>query len=153
MAKRASSPRAGKKKVLFLCTGNAARSQMAEAIARSEHGDVLDPVSAGSRPTGWVHPLAMRAMEELGVSMEGARSKSADDFEDEPFDLVVTVCDSAAQDCPTWPHAGKVLHWSVEDPSYGPDEPSTRYERFRETREELRGRIGELAASLRDPAG
>jgi arsenate reductase (thioredoxin) len=137
-----------KKKILFLCTGNAARSQMAEAIARSEHGDVFDPVSAGSRPTGWVHPLAIKAMEDLGVSMDAARSKSADEFAKTPFDLVVTVCDSAAKDCPSWPHAARVEHWSIEDPSYGPDDPSTRYDRFLETREDLRRRIGELAESV-----
>lgn len=126
---------------------------MAEAIARSEHGDLLDPVSAGSRPTGWVHSLAVKAMEELGVSMEGARSKSADEFRDERFDIVVTVCDSAAQDCPIWPNADKVLHWSIEDPSYGPDDPVTRYDRFKETRDDLRRRIGELVGSLRKEEG
>jgi arsenate reductase len=142
-----------RKKVLFLCTGNAARSQMAEAIARSEHGDVFDPVSAGSRPTGWVHPLAIKAMEDLGVPMEGVRSKSAEEFADTPFDLVVTVCDSAAQDCPIWPNAARVEHWSIEDPSFGPDDPSTRYDRFLETREDLRRRIGELAESVSKPSG
>jgi arsenate reductase len=148
MTSRAQPKKNEKKRVLFLCTGNAARSQMAEAIARSEHGDLLDPVSAGSRPTGWVHPLAVKAMEELGVSMEGARSKSADEFRDEPFDIVVTVCDSAAQDCPIWPNADKVLHWSIEDPSFGPDDPATRHDRFKETRDDLRQRIGELVSDL-----
>jgi arsenate reductase len=143
-----TDPPPRKKKVLFLCTGNAARSQMAEAIARSEHGHTIDPVSAGSRPTGWVHPLAIKAMEDLGVPMDGARSKSADEFRDTPFDVVVTVCDSAAQDCPMWPNAGRLVHWSIEDPSFGADDPSTRYDRFLETREELRRRIAELAASL-----
>jgi len=138
-----------KKRILFLCTGNAARSQMAEALARAEHGDVLDPVSAGSRPAGWVHPLAVRAMEEMGVPMEAARSKSAEEFRDTPFDIVVTVCDSAAQDCPIWPNAERIEHWSVEDPSWGPDESETRYAGFLETREELRGRIRGLAEELR----
>jgi arsenate reductase len=138
-----------KKRVLFLCTGNAARSQMAEALARADHGEVLDPVSAGSRPAGFVHPLAIRAIEALGVSMDGAHSKSALEFRNEPFDLVVTVCDSAAEDCPTWPGARRIEHWSIEDPSYGPDDPATRYGRFLATRDEIRHRIDELVASLR----
>jgi arsenate reductase len=140
-----------KKRVLFLCTGNAARSQMAEALARADHGEVLDPVSAGSRPAGFVHPLAIRAIEALGVSMDGAHSKSALEFRNEPFDLVVTVCDSAAEDCPTWPGARRIEHWSIEDPSYGPDDPATRYGRFLATRDEIRHRIDELVASLRRP--
>ena len=137
-----------KKRVLFLCTGNAARSQMAEALARADHGEVLDPVSAGSRPAGFVHPLAIRAIEELGLSMDGAHSKSADEFRNEDFDVVVTVCDSAAQDCPTWPGAKRIEHWSIEDPSYGPDDPATRYSRFLATRDEIRRRIDELASTL-----
>src|SRR5215212_2246429 len=126
-----------KKRILFLCTGNAARSQMAEAIARGFHGDVIDAVSAGSRPAGWVHPLAIRAMADLGVSMDDATSKSAEQFINEPFDVVVTVCDSAAKDCPNWPGAKRIEHWPIVDPSYGPDDPATRYDRFVATRDEL----------------
>ena len=137
------------KRVLFLCTGNAARSQMAEALAREFHGETIDPVSAGSRPAGFVHPLAVEAMNELGVSMDGARSKGAESFLGEPFDVVVTVCDSAAQDCPTWPGAARIEHWPIQDPSFGPDDPATRPERFRQTRDELRRRIDGLAAELR----
>jgi hypothetical protein len=74
-----------------------------------------------------------------------------EEFLDQSFDVVVTVCDSAAQDCPTWPGAKSIEHWSIEDPSYGPDDPATRFDRFLATRDELRGRIDELAASLREP--
>jgi arsenate reductase len=137
-----------KKRVLFLCTGNAARSQMAEALARADHGEILDPVSAGSRPAGFVHPLAIRAIEALGMSMDGARSKGAGQFRNEPFDLVVTVCDSAAEDCPTWPGAKRIEHWSIEDPSYGPDDPATRYDRFVATRDDIRRRIDDLVKTL-----
>ena len=140
-----------KKRILFLCTGNAARSQMAEALARADHGDVIDPVSAGSRPAGFVHPLAIQAIEELGIPMDGARSKGAAEFLDQKFDVVVTVCDSAAQDCPMWPGAKRIEHWPIVDPSYGPDDALTRPARFRETRDELRRRIDELVASL-DPS-
>ena len=137
-----------KKRVLFLCTGNAARSQMAEALAREFHGDVIDVVSAGSRPAGWVHPLAIRAMADLGVDIHDAQSKSAEQFINEPFDVVVTVCDSAAQDCPTWPGAKRIEHWPIVDPSYGPDDPNTRYDRFIATRDDLKKRIGDLVATL-----
>ncbi len=137
-----------KKRILFLCTGNAARSQMAEGLARAFHGDVLDVVSAGSRPAGWVHPLAIRALAEIGIDASEQYSKGADEFLDQPFDVVVTVCDHAAQDCPNWPGAKRIEHWPIEDPSWGPDDPATRYDRFVETRNELQKRIDELVATL-----
>ena len=139
-----------KKRVLFLCTGNAARSQMAEGLARAFHGDVMDVVSAGSRPTGWVHPLAIKAMAKIGIDIHDQYSKSADEFLDQPFDVVVTVCDSAAQDCPNWPGAKRIEHWPIVDPSYGPDDPATRPDRFAATRDELKKRIDALAESLKD---
>jgi arsenate reductase len=137
-----------KKRILFLCTGNAARSQMAEGLARAFHGDVLDVVSAGSRPAGWVHPLAIRAMAEIGVDISDQESKPAEPFLDQPFDVVVTVCDSAAKDCPRWPGAKRIEHWSIEDPSWGEDEESTRFQRFEETRDDLRQRIDDLVGTL-----
>ena len=137
-----------KKKILFLCTGNAARSQMAEGLARADHGDVLDVVSAGSRPAGWVHPLAIRALSEVGIDASEQTSKSADQFINAPFDVVVTVCDSAAEDCPVWPGAKRIEHWPIVDPSYGPDDPATRPDRFAATRDELARRIEELVATL-----
>jgi arsenate reductase len=133
-----------KKKVLFLCTGNAARSQMGEALARLDWGEIVEPVSAGSKPAGWVHPLAIAAMEELGADMSDARSKPADEFIGQEMDLVITLCDSAANDCPVWPGAKRLVHKPVEDPSFGDDDPATRYERFLERREEIRAIIAEL---------
>jgi arsenate reductase len=138
-----------RRRILFLCTGNAARSQMAEALARLDYGDVLDPVSAGSQPAGFVHPLAIHSIEELGPGMEKARSKSAEEFLEEPFDLVVTVCDSAAADCPTWPKARHLVHWSIEDPSFARGSEEERAEAFRATRDELRHRIDSLMEALR----
>jgi arsenate reductase len=138
-----------KKKILFLCTGNAARSQMSEALARIDYGDVLDPVSAGSRPAGFVHPLAIRAIEELGFSMAKARSKRADAFVEKPFDLVVTVCDSAAADCPVWPGAKHLVHWPIEDPSFVTGGEGVRWAAFRQTRDDLRRRIDALMEALR----
>ena len=134
--------------MLFLCTGNAARSQMAEALANAFHGDVMEAVSAGSRPAGWVHPLAVKAMADLGVDIHDAQSKGADQFINQPFDVVVTVCDSAAKDCPNWPGAKRIEHWPIVDPSYGPDDPATRYDRFIATRNELAQRIDKLAETL-----
>ncbi|HXG57402.1 MAG TPA: arsenate reductase ArsC [Thermoanaerobaculia bacterium] len=133
-----------KKRILFLCTGNAARSQMAEAIANAFHGDRVEAVSCGSRPAGWVHPLAIRAMAEKGVDIRDARSKGADEFLGQPFDVVVTVCDSAAQDCPAWPGAKRIEHWPIADPSFG------AFEGFLATREELERRIAELVETLGD---
>src|ERR1043166_1283708 len=105
-----------KRRLLFLCTGNIARSQMAEAIANAFHGDVIEAVSAGSRPGAGVHPSAVRGMLERGVDISGRASKGADGFAGEHFDVVVTVCDSAAADCPHWPNATRVEHWPIADP-------------------------------------
>lgn len=137
-----------KKRILFLCTGNAARSQMAEGLARAFHGDELEVFSAGSRPAGWVHPLAIRALAEIGIDASDQTSKSAAPFLAQEFDVVVTVCDSAAQDCPTWPNAKRIEHWPIVDPSYGPDDPATRPDRFVATRNELQRRIDELVKTL-----
>lgn len=88
-----------KRKVLFLCTGNSCRSQMAEALVNARLGDEWEAVSAGTKPAGYVHPKALAALQEIGIRHEG-RSKTADEFREVPFDLVVTVCDSAAEECP-----------------------------------------------------
>ena len=104
-------------KVLFICTANACRSQMAEALLRH-----LDPVrfqaySAGSHPTGYIHPIATATLAALGVSMSGQRSKSWHEFDHQPVDLVITVCGSAAgETCPVWPHAPLTVNWPFPDP-------------------------------------
>ena len=125
-----------------MCTGNAARSQMAEGLARAFHGEEIDVVSAGSRPAGFVHPNAIRALAEIGIDISSATSKSADEFTAEPFDVVVTVCDSAAEDCPSWPGAKRIEHWSIEDPSWD------GYAAFVTTRQDLERRIDALVKSL-----
>ena len=114
---------------------------MAEALANAFHSEEVEAVSAGSRPAGWVHPHAIRAMAEIGVDIHDARSKGADQFINDPFDIVVTVCDSAARDCPLWPGAKRIEHWPIEDPSYG------GYEDFVTTRDELAKRIDQLLLS------
>jgi len=105
-----------KRNVLFLCTGNSCRSQMAEAIVNSRLGDQWEAVSAGTKPAGFVHPKALAALAEIGILHEG-RSKLADEFRGVDFDLVVTVCDSAAEECPFWLGKGKRLHHSFPDPA------------------------------------
>ena len=108
------------KKVLFLCTGNACRSQMAEAIVNARLGDTWQAVSAGTRPAGYVHPKALAALAEIGIQHEG-RSKPADEFREVDFDLVVTVCDSAAEECPIWLGKGKKIHHGFFDPAMTDD--------------------------------
>lgn len=108
------------KKVLFLCTGNSCRSQMAEAIINARLGDTWQAVSAGTKPAGYVHLKALEALSEIGIQHEG-RSKLADEFKGVDFDLVVTVCDSAAVECPVWPGKGKRVHHSFPDPALTDD--------------------------------
>ena len=104
------------KEVLFLCTGNSCRSQMAEAIVNARLAGVWHAVSAGTKPTGFVHPKALAALSEIGIQHEG-RSKLVDEFRGEDFDLVITVCDSAAEECPIWVGKGKREHHSFPDPA------------------------------------
>ena len=108
------------KKVLVLCTGNSCRSQMAEAIINARMGAEWQAVSAGTKPAGYVHPKALTALAEIGIQHEG-RSKLADEFKGLDFDLVVTVCDSAAEECPVWLGKGKKVHHSFPDPALTDD--------------------------------
>jgi arsenate reductase len=105
-----------RQKVLFLCTGNSCRSQMAEAIVNARLSDRWQAVSAGTVPAGYVHPMAVAALEEIGISHTG-RSKSADEFRDVAFDRVVTVCDAAAEECPLWLGPGVRVHCGFPDPA------------------------------------
>ncbi len=104
-----------KRKVLFLCSGNSCRSQMAEAIVNARLGDRWQAFSAGTQPAGAVHPKTMQALQEIGIRHTG-RSKPADEFRGMDFDLVVTVCDSAAEECPVWLGKGKRAHHDFPDP-------------------------------------
>ena len=108
------------KKVLFLCTGNSCRSQMAEAIVNARLGVQWEAVSAGTKPAGYIHPKALEALAEIGIQHTG-RSKRADEFQGVDFDLVVTVCDSAAEECPVWLGKGKKIHHSFPDPALTDD--------------------------------
>ena len=108
-----------KKQVLFLCTGNSARSQMAEGLVNHLRGETWQAFSAGTYPSGHVHPLAIEAMGEMGVDISTARSKSADEFRNTTLDLVITVCDDAAEECPIWLGVGKRMHLGFPDPAKG----------------------------------
>ncbi len=119
------------KKVLFLCTGNSCRSQLAEAIVNARLGEAWQAVSAGTKPAGYVHPKALAALTEIGIQHTG-RSKLADEFKGVDFDLVVTVCDSAAEECPVWLGKGKRIHHSFFDPAKTDD-----MEDFRRVRDEI----------------
>lgn len=108
-----------KRKILFICTGNSCRSQMAEAVLRHLGGDRFDAHSAGTCPAGYVHPLALEAMRQMDIPTNDLVSKSWGDFTDTPFDAVITVCDAAAgETCPTWSGNPITAHWALPDPAY-----------------------------------
>lgn len=103
-------------RVLFVCTGNSARSLMAEALLRHHGGDRFEVHSAGTEPRG-VNPLTLRVLDDAGIDVSGARSKSVDEYLDQTFDYVVTVCDEARQVCPVFPGVHESLHWGYADPA------------------------------------
>jgi arsenate reductase (thioredoxin) len=120
----------GIKRVLFLCTGNSCRSQLAEAIVNARLSETWQAYSAGVHPAGYVHPLAIAALAEMDITHDG-RSKSVDEFRDQPFDLVVTVCDSAAEECPLWLGPGRRVHLGFPDPARAPGDEAERMQAFR----------------------
>jgi len=130
-----------KRKVLFLCTGNSCRSQMAEAIVNARLDDEWEAVSAGTEPAGYVHPLALRALAEIGIERHG-RSKHADEFRGAPFDLVVTVCDDAAENCPVWLGQGKRVHLGFPDPAKAAGTEDEVMTVFRDVRDQIAERVG-----------
>lgn len=129
-----------KRKVLFLCTGNSCRSQMAEALVNHRLGDRWEAYSAGTRPSGYVHPNALRALAELGIEHHG-RSKSVDEVRDTDFDVVVTVCDSAAEECPVWLGQGRRVHIGFPDPAQATGSDEEVMAVFRSVRDDIAARI------------
>jgi arsenate reductase len=128
-----------KKRVLFLCTGNSARSQMAEGLLRSIAGEKYDVFSAGTHPKG-VHPLTIEAMRGIGVDISAQSSKDLKNFLGQDFDYVITVCDRAKQACPVFP--GSVpIHWGFDDPAEATGSDETRLRTFERVRDEILGRL------------
>jgi arsenate reductase (thioredoxin) len=128
-----------KKRVLVLCTGNVARSQMAEGLLRHMAGDRFEVFSAGLSPS-YVRPNAIAVMKELGIDISYHRSKSMNEFLDTPFDYVITVCDHASEHCPVFPGPAKRIHWSIDDP-VAPGGEAVQLEAFRQARDDLRQRF------------
>lgn len=138
------------KSVLFLCTGNSARSQMAEWLLRTHGEGLFGPIeSAGIRPAG-VNPLTVVTMERMGIVMEGARSKSVDEFTAREFDYIVTVCDNAKEDCPYFPGNGVRIHWSFDDPAAATGTEEERLAEFSRVAGEIRARLAELVVQERE---
>jgi arsenate reductase len=131
-----------KKKVLFLCTGNSARSQIAEGYLRHVAGDEFEPLSAGIEPKG-LNPLAVEAMKEIGIDISRQTSKDVREFLGQAIPYVVTVCDNAKARCPIFPHTYKFLHWSLEDPAEAGGSHEEKLAVFRRVRDEIAQRIRE----------
>ncbi len=128
------------KRVLILCTGNSARSQMAEGLLRHDGGAGFEVFSAGTRPSR-VRPEAIQALREVGIDITAQRSKSVDEFVGQEFDTVITVCDNARAICPVFPAKTARLHWSFDDPAAVEGDEETRVAQFRRVRDEIRARL------------
>ena len=132
------------RRVLFLCTGNSCRSQMAEGLLRELGGHRFEALSAGSRPTGYVHPLAIHVMSELGIDIASFRSKSINEFlppEGTPPDTIISVCSGAEKDCPVFPGMVERLHWPFDDPAHATGTDEEILSEFRRVRDEIRATL------------
>ena len=141
---------ATKPTVLVLCTGNSCRSHLAEGILREVAGDILDVQSAGSKPAGYVHPLAVAAMKEIGIDISAHRSKSMTEFMDKKVETVITVCGNADAACPIFPGQVNRHHWPFEDPAHAPGTEVEKLEVFRRVRNEIRRTFTAYAEGRRD---
>ena len=135
-----------KKRVLILCTGNSARSQMAEGLLRHDAGDRFEVASAGVDPTS-VRPEAIEVMRQIEIDISGHCSKSVEEFTGQEFDYVITVCDNANQNCPVFPGDTNRIHWSIDDPAAVEGDNDARLAVFRRVRDELRHRLRLFAAA------
>lgn len=138
--------------VLILCTGNSCRSHLAEGILRAAAGDTLDVRSAGSKPAGHVHPLAVRVMKEIGIDISGHRSKHLNEFLQQPVETVVTVCGNADQVCPTFPGQVNRHHWGFYDPAKAEGTEEEQLAVFRRVRDEIKLVFEAYADGRRDQA-
>ena len=136
--------------VLILCTGNSCRSHMAEGILRAAAGDLLDVQSAGSKPAGYVHPLAIRALAEIGIDLSGHHSKQMDEFLSLEVETVITVCGNADQACPMFPGQLQRHHWGFDDPAHATGTEDEQMQVFRRVRDEIKMVFEAYAAGRRD---
>jgi arsenate reductase len=137
------------KRVLILCTGNSARSQMAEGLLRHDGGERFAVASAGTHPSS-VRPEAIEAMREIGIDISAHRSKPVDEFAGEDFDFVITVCDNAKENCPVFPAKTRRIHWSFDDPAAATGDFETRVAAFRRIRDAIRAHLLEFLRSAED---
>ena len=135
-----------KHRVIFICTGNSCRSQIAEGLLRKEADDRFDIFSAGSDPSR-LHTAAISVMEEWGIDISHQKSESIDNFIDNNFDIIITVCDNANQSCPVFPNEKIRLHWSIKDPFHGWSDYQECLPPYRIARDELKKRIDEFLSS------
>jgi arsenate reductase len=140
----ATAGRSERKRILFLCTGNSCRSQMAEAIVNSRASDSWMALSAGTRPAGFVSHLAIRALQEIGIDATQARCKSFDEFRGQDFDIIVTVCDQASEECPLWLGVGKRFHIGFPDPAKAVGSEAEVMSTFRTVRNDIETRVLEF---------
>src|SRR3954454_11667678 len=138
--------------ILILCTGNSCRSHLAEGILQAALGDKYAVVSAGSKPAGYVHPLAIKAMAEIGIDVSGHRSKSWNEFMSAPVETVITVCGNADKACPIFPGQVNRHHWPFDDPAHATGTEEEQFAVFRGVRDEIRRCFEAYAAGQRDPA-
>ena len=131
---------ADRKRVLILCTGNSARSQMAEGLLRHDGGDRFEVLSAGVEAS-FVRPQAIKVMSEIGIDITSHHSKSVDEFLGQEFDYVITVCDNAQERCPVFPGQTERIHWSFDDPAAATGEEEVILETFRRVRDEIREKL------------
>ncbi len=136
--------------VLILCTGNSCRSHLAEGILRAAAGNLVDVASAGSKPAGFVHPLAIAAMAEIGIDISGHHSKHLNEFLNQPVHTVITVCGKADQACPVFPGQVNRHHWPFDDPAHATGSEAEQMEVFRRVRDEIRRVFEAYADGLRD---
>ena len=133
-------------RVLFLCTGNSCRSHMAEGLLRSLSGDRFEVFSAGAKPAGYVHPLAIKVMQDIGIDITRHTSKSLDVFDGQQFDYLITVCDNARAACPAYAGAACQLHWSFDDPAHAAGNEEEKLVVFRRVRDEIRRQVESFLA-------
>ncbi len=138
--------------VLILCTGNSCRSHLAEGILRAASGELLEVQSAGSKPAGYVHPLAIQVMKEIGIDITGHRSKPLDEFLKRPIETVITVCGNADQACPLFPGQVNRHHWEFEDPAKAEGAEAEKLAVFRRVRDEIARVFAAYAAGRKDEA-